>query len=218
MIVGLLGAGSAAAESVQPYTADATVAGQVMVEYPIDWWRWVYAAPRSRNPISDRSGEHCAVNQSGDVWFLAGAWGVDRVIRYCTVPAGKHLFFPMINVISFANGDGEPTCGAMLQGVVMRNTERLSIWLRVNGETVDNAGMALAPQSCFGLVGPRNARGKGRTGYPAATSGYWVMLPPLPPGEHTLEFGARDTSNESEAGRFIQDIEYVITVSDDTAT
>jgi hypothetical protein len=31
------------------------------------------------------------------VWFLAGAFGADPVVRQREVPAGKALFFPLIN-------------------------------------------------------------------------------------------------------------------------
>lgn len=44
----------------------------------------------------------CASDQAGPVWYLAGTAG-GSVMRNCTVPAGKALFFPLIaNECSYA--------------------------------------------------------------------------------------------------------------------
>src|SRR5205823_4113742 len=48
-------------------------------------------------PWWDTAGEFADLGQSGPVWFLAGgAWGYTKNV---TVPAGKALFFPLIDVI-----------------------------------------------------------------------------------------------------------------------
>ena len=50
-------------------------------------------------------------------------------------------------------------------------------------------------------------------GYPAATDGYWLMVSPRPPGEHTIKFKARYTKSPTdENGVMIQDIEYKFNV------
>jgi len=62
------------------------------------WWQWVLSIPASINPILDTTGANCDVDQSGPVWFLAG--GPPIAERNCTVPAGKMIFFPIINLIN----------------------------------------------------------------------------------------------------------------------
>jgi hypothetical protein len=44
---------------------------------------------------------HCAVAQTGQVWFLAGAFpgGPPAVTRSCTIPAGKDLLLPLRNAL-----------------------------------------------------------------------------------------------------------------------
>src|SRR4030081_3634226 len=61
------------------------------------WSQWALAIPKGTNPLLDTTGAKCAVGQGGPVWFLAGTFGSGSVSRSCTVPAGKALFFPVVN-------------------------------------------------------------------------------------------------------------------------
>lgn len=205
---------NALAQTVEPLPANAEVGSLPIAQYTIAWWQWAAAADRNTSPVADREGIHCGVNQSGPVWFLAGGWGVDRIIRYCDVPAGKYLFFPMINYIAAPGGNPNATCEGVRGQVALRNADRLGVWLRINGETIEGAGDVLSSPECFDLMERKHSKSKRGQQYPSATSGIWVMLPPLPPGEHTIEFGARDLQEKDPNAGFLQDIEYVITISD----
>ena len=68
-------------------------------QWSAEWWKWVEAIPSSMNPIFDKTGVDCGLNQSGPVWFLAGTAGTS-VTRNCTVPAGKMILFPIINFLN----------------------------------------------------------------------------------------------------------------------
>ena len=153
------------------------------------------------------------MNQSGPVWYLSGGFGVDRILRNCTVPKGLHLFFPLINLVQARGNNENITCAEVTQGAAMRNTELLELWLRIDGVDVSDAAMLLSSPDCFDLTArmPRELEVPGQ--YPAATSGLWVMLAPLPPD--TLEFGARDTRDGRPNNGIIQDIEYVLTIRGD---
>ena len=48
--------------------------GQTYGEWAADWWKWALEAPASAHPLLDATGENCGVNQSGQVWFLAGSF------------------------------------------------------------------------------------------------------------------------------------------------
>jgi hypothetical protein len=56
---------------------------------------------------------------------------------------------------------------------------------------------------------PANPKGpKTRTFYPSATDGFWVMLAPLPPGDHHLAFRAFYTNQGAPGGDAVQNISY----------
>src|SRR5829696_6079893 len=67
-------------------------------EWSAKWWQWFVPIPTNDNPAVDRTGEKCAVGQNDpNVWYLAGTGGGEAT-RTCTIPAGKAIFFPIINV------------------------------------------------------------------------------------------------------------------------
>ncbi len=73
--------------------------GKTYGEWSAEWWQWAVAGPDGKNAVQDTTGEFCAVNQpKGVVWFLAGTFGGD-VERYCTIPANRALFYPLVNTV-----------------------------------------------------------------------------------------------------------------------
>lgn len=157
-------------------------------EWGAYWWQWVLGIPWWENPLLDDTGALAGVGQSGPVWMLVGTLG-GPVERSCSVPTGKALFFPLVNF--FDAGDFatlEDTEAAAdfwvshtadlwctVDGVPLRGLFRY----RGAGEMV--GGLYLPEDNIFGApVG---------TYSPAASDGYWLMLAPLPRGQHTIEFG-----------------------------
>jgi hypothetical protein len=67
------------------------------------WWKWAFSAPPDRSPVRDRTGEFAGWGQPWDVWFLAGTYG-GHVVRRCRIPAGRPIFFPVLNTMSPALG------------------------------------------------------------------------------------------------------------------
>jgi len=63
----------------------------------VSWQKFVNGQPAATNPLLDTTGRNCAVGQHGPVFFLVGGFGPSKVNRDCTVPAGKLLFFPLVN-------------------------------------------------------------------------------------------------------------------------
>ena len=70
-------------------------------QWSAKFWQWAWSIPYAVNPILDTTGIACDVHQSksGPVWFLAGTAGFDAT-RQCFIPAGRMIFFPIINVIN----------------------------------------------------------------------------------------------------------------------
>ncbi|MEO0576417.1 MAG: hypothetical protein AAF004_13215 [Pseudomonadota bacterium] len=195
------------------------VDGVAMPRWTARWWQWAASMDQKRSPVADRTGDLCAVGQEGDVWFLAGAFGVDRVIRYCTVPAGKHLFFPLFNLVQTVNPGFDANCDRMHERVSVRRTDGLKLWVEVDGQDLSaQATLQLASPGCFD-ISARATPERGLSGvYISATNGFWAMLSPLSAGEHNIRFGAQRRNEEAPDDPYagvIQDIEYVLTVTAD---
>jgi hypothetical protein len=164
------------------------VSGQSQAEWSKQWWEWAGSFTQSQSPIADTTGDKCHLKQHGPVWFLAGTYGTRRTVRTCKVPAGRYLFFPLINyVYVVADRSAPPTC-AVVTANAMRATDNPDMLiLTVDGvEAKQLTQHRQASPSCFNL----GARAEPPfTAFPAAANGYYVMLRPLPRGEHELNFG-----------------------------
>jgi hypothetical protein len=97
---------------------DSNPFGQTYGQWSAAWWQWalvisVHNPPFTglinhplfvTSPSQDPAGALCAVGQSGNVWFLGGAFGATthpsgntNASRNCAVPANTALFFPIAN-------------------------------------------------------------------------------------------------------------------------
>jgi hypothetical protein len=163
------------------------VSGLRQDEWSRAWWQWAASFEYEDSPVADRTGDRCAARQSGPVWFLAGTYGTRRTIRTCTVPAGKYLFFPLINYVVMRRPTGTTSCAAVTRSAAEVTDEASGLLLDVDG--VRHPGLERhrqATRECFdmgALMQPRTQV------YPSAANGYYVMLRPLAPGRHTLNFG-----------------------------
>jgi hypothetical protein len=165
------------------------------------WWQWAVSAPFLADPITDETGARCGINQSGPVWFLAGNFGGETV-RSCTVPAGKAIFFPIVNF--FAEYPCPPEFGfEPAPGQTLEEFLRGFIAPFIDDATnmaVEVDGVALADLTAY-----RGATFFDMTLHPSwadidpcatgdaqptASDGYWIMLAPLAPGPHTIHFHA----------------------------
>jgi hypothetical protein len=184
------------------------------------WSNWAWREPAATNPVLDPDGSDCARNQKGRFWFLAGTLedfndGVAQ--RTCTVPAGRAIFFPISNGLSFAPDypeEGPPANVCLGYGRTvdavrcdvdddLATAPGLVLTVTIDGRPVPDL-LAYRAQSrpggftfriepgsfwpAFGMQpGPR---------FPAVAAGYWMLLKPLRPGIHRLAF-----SSESEPGK-----------------
>lgn len=170
------------------------VAGVSQVDWSRTWWQWAATFEPARSPVADRTGEHCARNQSGDVWFLAGTYGSARTIRTCTVPRGKYLFFPIVNYVVMPNPRSaqQLSCAQAVVQAARMTDDLLKILLEVDGQPYDGLAAHRQATECFDLgalsTPPLHL-------YPVAANGYYVMLRPLPPGRHVIDFGGALPTN-----------------------
>jgi hypothetical protein len=198
--------------------------GNTYGEWSARWVQWVLSIPEDTNPNLDTTGENCAEGQAGPVWFLAGTFGGPPVIRTCTVPAGKALFFPILVGI-FGSGvfDCDPTvpvpgvlCNlAALRVAATASMDAVTLQARIDGKPLRklNDQRVAAPE--FTLTIPEgNVLGINSGTYtPQVADGYWLMLRPLSHGAHTIHFKGEITGGVF-AGTVV-DVTYHLTVVED---
>lgn len=207
--------------------------GHAYGEWGALWWRWVYGIPWEENPVVDTTGEFAANGQSGPVWFLAGTFGAD-VTRTVTVPAGKGLFFPIVNSSWVTTCITEPRTiegirplvapqidaptelAAEIDGVPVRNLSQyraesplFCTSLAIVGIYTPEDLAATCPPgesnpNCTDLPNPDEHFGPEDGFGPAMADGIWLMLAPLKPGLHTIHFSARRSD-------FAMDVTYHLT-------
>jgi hypothetical protein len=169
------------------FPPDAVVAGHSQAEWSRIWWQWAGSFDESESPVADLSGSKCHLGQGGAVWFLAGTYGTHRTVRTCEVPRGKTLFFPLINYVVMPPREGRWTCQSAKQRVRELTDGPVALVLEIDGKQVSELERhRQATAACFDMAA--GIRG-GDPVFPAAANGYYVMLRPLPPGKHTLNFG-----------------------------
>lgn len=180
-----LAVGLACASPVVPPTE--WVSGANQAEWSVRWWQWAWSFPEDESPVADRTGQACASKQAGDVWFLAGTYGTRRTIRRCTVPAGKYIFFPLINYVFYPPRGVTDTCNSMKASAARQTDGPLALVLEVGAERV---AVSEAHRQVSGRCFDLGARMEPPSRiHPAASDGYYVMLKPLPKGTHVINFG-----------------------------
>jgi len=209
--------------------ADTLAFGATYGEWSARWWQWVFAIERSVNPLLDTTGVNCGQGQSGDVWFLAGTTGGGPVTRSCTIPAGKGIFFPVVNIAVNANWktDTVNDLCSMTAGAIDTVT---NLKVTIDGFSVKGLYDLRAKSPVFSFTAPEHAvfydnlcsypddpsielvppvlhdSGQMQICPLAVSDGYWVMLPPLRPGPHILKFSGA-------GGWWTVDVTYNLTIA-----
>ena len=222
--------GSALADEAEIVDIDEFIEGQDYGRWAADWWEWGLGTPGATNPLVDPTGANCGARQvETDVWFLAGFLGDPGgpVVRECTVPEGRFLFFPLINsaAAAFLNDPPEQRTEEFIREVA-RCQFGVELFLEVDGEEVEEDedlqelftgesgnqsplfNVQLPPGNLFGFTEDSLPE---LLFSPTAEEGYYAMLEPLEPGEHTIHWVASGCGDPD----FTQDITYHLTVEDD---
>jgi len=198
----------ATSQNSQVFPPNANPYGRSLGEWGAEWWKWMGQYPLAENPITDDGvvtyGD-ADEQPAGPVWYLAGNFGGPGE-RWLDVPVGKSFLMPLINWDVWSPEDcwwigasTEPdACSAEdLQDFLDMTMEVdvTDLTLTIDGQAVENlfdyratSGpfiLAIEPDTLwtdFGYsAGPRD---------PNLSDGYYVMIKPLSPGEHTVHFTA----------------------------
>jgi hypothetical protein len=208
----------AAGQQADVFPPEENVFGLSYGDWSAAWWQYVLSIPADTNPIFDTTGANCDIEQGkSPVFFLVGA-GAEPVTRTCTVPSGRALFFPIINV-ECSNVEPPPFFGETAQELRECAAELVNgvgvetLQVVVDGKQVQNLEDFRVQSPLFDFILPP---GDNFLGLPDVTSGsavsdgYWLMLKPLSPGNHVIHWEGAFVSGPG-AG-FSQNVTYNLIV------
>jgi hypothetical protein len=180
-----------------------------------------------------------STGQSGKVWFLGGTIVnmtaapnvvIGQAERSFDLPAGKALFFPILNNEGDAVGmDPIPTLDELWALVSYNQDHATILQCTIDGQSVRGLEDAVntpyrvqSPAFAFTLPEANNVYqtlGVDVAGTidPAVADGVFLMLAPLSKGPHTIHFYGEMEFTAAADGfdfRFVQDITYHINVVD----
>jgi hypothetical protein len=207
--------------------------GKTYSEWSAEWWKWCLGLPVTGHPLFDPTGANAAAGQSGPVWFLGGTFtatysepghAVGVANRTIVVPPGKALFFPILNVEVDQVAWGEPLPVEELRDLIRANQDAdTNMVCTIDGVRVSGLANALtspyrveSPVFGFSLPPVDNlyqSYGIDFSGpvYPAVADGVFLMLRPLPPGFHRIQFSG-DVMGPGGTPTFSLAVSYDITV------
>jgi hypothetical protein len=179
-------------------------------ELMIGWLQWALGQPYATGPIADTTGENCGEGQSGPVWYLAGTFG-GAAVRDCDVPAGKQLFFPLINRWCVFPPEFYPDEQSILDSLpwfvnyyASRRAATCELTLRIDGQDVRPDFQSLEQDSYIVINEPFEIDLHDQhwaVGYfeggplPMTGAGHYALIQPLPPGDHVIELGGKLCTN-----------------------
>ena len=183
-------------------------------EWTAKWVQWVYSMPEEDNPAVDDTGENCANNQSGPVWFLAGTFG-GAVTRQCTIPSDRGIFLPIILGLCESATDPSLDTEEELRSCAKADQDLvIGKEITVDGINIGDLDSYRFQSPLFNLTFPEN----NIAGVPpqtarAVSDGFWILLEPLSPGSHEIHFKAA-LGDPTAVGitNFALDVRYLLTV------
>lgn len=175
------------------------IEGDSMGEWTTYFWQWGYSFSVPNDPFSDSTG--AAYNtQTGPVFYLGRA-ATDQL----TIQAGKYVFIPLVGVeLSQAELGFNQTVPQLRQAAAANVNLIDNLYLTIDNVVIPNLFSYREISPVFNFVGapdnyfvqfggPVGPSGK------AVSDGYYVMLNPLPPGIHTVQFGGTISAFNYEA-------------------
>lgn len=196
------------------YPPDANPHGISYAEWTAIWQEWLFSIPLDKNPALDKTGELCAINQEGPVWFLAGTTG-GIVERECEIPYGKDILFPIIS--SLCDGIGFPNVNTIEEKTVCAqadNNNAIKLKVIIDGTELNDLEEYRITSPLFEIEYPKN----NIMGFPSGNTtavgdGFWVFLKPLEKGDHNIHFSGVTPSNPATGSMaFVVDTSYKIKI------
>lgn len=163
----------------------ATPYGKSYGQWSASWWQWALSQPLPGHPFVDDSAFDVSAGQSGPVWFLATPFGT--VKRCVTIPRGKSLFVGLMNAEG-SDLEGLGTTDAEQREAARFQADHItSVACRIDGVNVPMIERFRVESPQFGFTAP-SPWIFGETGGTGTSvgDGYFLFIPPLSKGWHTI--------------------------------
>jgi hypothetical protein len=200
--------------SLSVFPPDSKPYGLTYGEWTAKWWQWAFSMPEALSPLVDDTGQNCANNQTGSVWFLAGTFG-GAVTRECTIPSDKGILVPIINIECDSATDPTLDTEAGLRACAKADQDTvIAKEITVDGINIGNLDSYRFQSPVFNLTFPEiNIAGVAPQTAKAVSDGFWILLEPLSPGSHEIHWKAA-LGDPTAIGttNFALDIRYLLTV------
>jgi len=172
----------------------AIVVGKSIAAWSTNWWRWAAALAPPRDPFTDTNGQFANAHQSGPVFFLAGSPGGSHS-RNFHVPAYTYVLAPLLVgedsqlELGFGNTAAQVRQAAQQQANQIDSLHAILDGVPIS-QTVLFTHRETSPDFNFYAVYNNQVgiNASGNSGI-AVADGYFLMLAPLEPGTHTLNYG-----------------------------
>jgi hypothetical protein len=190
--------------------------GKTYEQWSEKWWQWAASIPAPINPILAPTGFYDAsIGQSGNVWFLAGTDNKQRIERTVKIPAGKSIFFPIVNVLFFNDDDYTEDVMRDTTKAIIDDTKVLEV--TVDGKPLKNLENFRKGSDLFVVKTPKNGDFiypvlKKQKYYQSVSDGYWIMLKPLSKGVHTIRIHGKVENTKYQVFNEVG-VKYIITVT-----
>ena len=152
--------------------------------------QWFIQFPADLHPREHYTPESCSIDQSGPVWFLTDILKGSEE-RTCTIPSDKAILLPILTGVSWDDkSDLIPkTDQDVIRGATAGN-EYGVINATLDERTIQDLNNYRTQSSWFNITVPENNVFNNKPGiWPKAVAdGFYLLVEPLPPGNHTLHY------------------------------
>lgn len=184
--------------------------GKTQAEWAEGWLKWVNETDptdKCKDPQSDATGEDCGYGQDpgSPVVFLPGSSGGTAERPSCKVSKDKAIFIAILNFAADNAGVANPLSDddnkKMAEDAL---AQTLEVGLSVDGCTESHLDKyyLLAPYTVVIPPEPNRYSCQGVNGISGSfdgwTAGYYVLLPPLAPGSHSIVSSGRVNSDPED--------------------
>jgi hypothetical protein len=167
--------------------------GRTITDWGNAWWKFAFDHPEF---LTDTTGEFGSLGDIRGPVFLAQGSGGEPFRARVDVPRGEYMLLPVATYIwTFFDPCAEIRCARKIINENFIGGGIRDVWVKIDGKPVKDIASHLVrvdrhnPQVFLVDAGPIQDDGYGGI-LPALQGGYWVMLEPLSPGQHSVAFNA----------------------------